>query len=88
MAEPEKKRLVEDKEPVKINVSQYRSMILTKLRADIAAKQMAYDYAQIASPAELQGMDYWKMGYWKMAYWKMGALDTGGDVINPAPEEG
>ena len=64
---------VEEKEPVHINLSQYRSMILSKLRADIEAKQAAYEIAKTASLAVLKDMTYWKMKYWKMKYWKMGS---------------
>jgi hypothetical protein len=86
MAADKKPKPVEEKAPVKINVSQYRSMILSKLRADIDAKRAAYEFAQTATPAGLEGMAYWKMAYWKMKYWKMGSLDPAGAVINPPPE--
>ena len=41
-------------------------MVLAKLRADIEAKRLAYEFAKVATPAELLNMKYWKMKYWKM----------------------
>ena len=76
----------EDKTPVGVNVSQYRSMIVSKLRADIAAKQAALATASVADLKQLQGMAYWKMAYWKMKYWKMGGINMQNFAVDPAPE--
>ena len=82
------KPLVEDKTQVPVNASQYRSMILAKLRADIAAKQAAYIAASVANVAELADMSYWKMAYYKMKYWKMGRIDLPTIAVDPSPERG
>jgi hypothetical protein len=79
----DKPQPIEEKEPVKINTSQYRSMILSKLRSDIEAKRSAYEFAAKATPAQLQGMSYWKMAYWKMKYWKMGSIDKLEELVDP-----
>jgi hypothetical protein len=78
-----KNQPVEEKEPVKVNLSEYRSMILTKLRTDIEAKHALYESAKTADLSALKDMSYWKMAYWKMAYWKMG----GGRLMQKAFEE-
>ncbi|UXA17727.1 hypothetical protein [Mycobacterium sp. SMC-4] len=57
-------------ESVTLKPEQYRSMILAKLRADIAAKKALYAAADNASLEELSNMSYWKMQYYKMHYWK------------------
>lgn len=86
--QPPTKAPVEDKTQVAVNASQYRSMILAKLRADIEAKQAAYKAASVASVADLSSMSYWKMAYYKMKYWKMGKIDLPTIAVDPAPERG
>jgi hypothetical protein len=59
-----------DKTAVNLEPEQYRSMILAKIRADIAAKQALYAEASVAGADDLKSLSYWKAGYWRMKYWK------------------
>lgn len=64
---------------VTVNAEHYRSLVLAKLRADIAAKQAAIELIADLDPARIQGS-----GYWKMKYWKMGHIEDQSQVlINP-----
>lgn len=60
---------------------QYRSMILAKIRGDIAAKQALYAEASSTPAEELHNLSYWKAGYWKMKYWKAFAE---AEIVDPA----
>jgi hypothetical protein len=70
---------------VTVNAEHYRSLVLSKLRAEIDAKRAAFQIASQLDPAAIAGMGYWKAKYWKMKYWKSGGgvIDLGEEVINP-----
>lgn len=63
---------MDDKASITLEPEQYRSMILAKLRSDIAEKQALLAEASIAGVDDMMLMSYWKHGYWKHGYWKMG----------------
>lgn len=71
-------------------IKRYRSMVLDKIRNDIAIKRAAVQIVQKVDIPDLGNMGYWKMAYWKMKYWKMPYWKMGADmfgideVINPA----
>jgi hypothetical protein len=60
----------DDEGTVQIGLSVYRSLVLDKIRAEIAAKRAALDLAKRVGAEDLDSLAYWKMGYWKMRYWK------------------
>jgi hypothetical protein len=74
---------IDEQGAVTLESEQYRSMILAKLRADIAAKQALHAQAAAAGIEELSRMSYWKMGYWKMKYWKMGHIEIEDPISDP-----
>ncbi len=61
----------DDKESVTLKSEQYRSMILAKLRSDIAAKQALLAAASVADIEDLSRMSYLKIAYLKIAYLKI-----------------
>ena len=78
--------MTEKPEPqIRMSATLYRSLVLDKLRAEIAAKRSelrlakyaAIDLARKLDPAAFPaGADgYWKMPYWRMPYWKSGHSD-------------
>jgi hypothetical protein len=74
---------IDETAAVTLESEQYRSMILAKLRSDIAAKQALHAQASVAGIEELSRMSYWKMGYWKMKYWKMGHIAIEDPLSDP-----
>lgn len=66
-------------------IKNYRSMVLDKIRNDIAVKRAALSAVQKVKTPDLGSMGYWKMAYWKMKYWKAGGSMLNIDeIINPA----
>lgn len=76
---------------VRMSATLYRSLILDKLRAEIAAKRAemevakyrAFDLARQLDPHAI-GSSYFKGAYYKMPYWKSGHID-GPDVTVVLP---
>jgi hypothetical protein len=78
-----KAKLKVGKESVTVESEQFRSMILAKIRADIAAKQALLNAATAATIEDLSRMGYYKMKYYKMKYWKMGHLQIDDPLSDP-----
>jgi hypothetical protein len=74
--ENEQKKQEEADEPkVQIGVSVYRSLILDKLRAEIAAQQATLELAKTARYDQLVmrfgASGYYRMPHWEMPHWEM-----------------
>jgi hypothetical protein len=71
-------------------IQRYRSLVLDKIRSDIALKRAALALVSKVSIPDLGAGGYWKSKYWKMKYWKMKYWKKSADmldfeeVINPA----
>ncbi|WP_326548114.1 hypothetical protein QGN32_08360 [Mycolicibacterium sp. ND9-15] len=61
----------DDEESVTLKPGQYRSMILAKLRSDIAAKQALLAASSVADIEDLSPMSYYKISYYKISYYKL-----------------
>ena len=76
---------------VRMSVTLYRSLILDKLRAEIAAKRAemqvakytAIDLARQVDPHAI-GSSYFKGAYFKMPYWKAGHMEGPDITVLPA----